>query len=189
MPTTSATRSPAKARTSAASKTRASNSAGTKAPARPRRPDAVTLLKADHAEVKKLFKAYQKLADNNAEAGERQAMAEQICTLLTVHAQIEEEIFYPAAREVLGDEADLVDEADVEHASAKDLVAQIQSGQPDDAHYNARVKVLGEYIEHHVQEEEGEMFSKVKDAGLDTKAVGQQLAERKEELMASARRS
>jgi hemerythrin superfamily protein len=157
------------------------------APARPRRPDAVTLLKADHAEVKKLFKAYQKLVNKDADAGERQATAEQICMLLTVHAQIEEEIFYPAAREVLGDEVDLVDEADVEHASAKDLIAQIQSGQPDDDHYDARVKVLGEYIEHHVQEEEGEMFPKVKDAGLDTKAVGQQLAERKEELMATAK--
>jgi hemerythrin superfamily protein len=149
-----------------------------------RRPDAVTLLKADHAEVKKCFKAYQKLVDKDADGGERQALAEQICLLLTVHAQIEEEIFYPAAREVLGEEVDLVDEADVEHASAKDLIAQIQSMQPDDDHYDAKVKVLGEYIDHHVEEEQNEMFPKVKEAGMDTKAVGQQLSERKDELMA-----
>jgi len=155
-----------------------------KTAARGRRPDAVTLLKADHAEVKKCFKAYQKLVDKDADGGERQAMAEQICLLLTVHAQIEEEIFYPAAREVLGEAVDLVDEADVEHASAKDLIAQIQSMQPDDDHYDAKVKVLGEYIDHHVQEEQDEMFPKVKDAGMDTKAVGQQLSERKDELMA-----
>lgn len=157
--------------------------AGSKPAARGRRPDAVTLLKADHAEVKKCFKAYQKLVDKQANGGERQAMAEQICLLLTVHAQIEEEIFYPAAREVL-DETDLVDEADVEHASAKDLIAQIQSMQPDDDHYDAKVKVLGEYIDHHVEEEQNEMFPKVKEAGMDTKAVGQQLSDRKEELMA-----
>ena len=149
-----------------------------------RRPDAVTLLKADHAEVKKCFKAYQKLVDKEADGSERQAMAEQICLLLTVHAQIEEEIFYPAAREVLGDEVDLVDEADVEHASAKDLIAQIQSMQPQDDHYDAKVKVLGEYIDHHVEEEQNELFPKVKDAGMDTKAVGQQLSDRKDELMA-----
>lgn len=160
--------------------------AGGAVSARPRRPDALTLLKADHAEVKKLFKAYNKLADKDAEATERQALAEQICKMLTVHAQIEEEIFYPAAREVLGDEADLVDEADVEHASAKDLIAQIQSGKPDEDHYNAKVKVLGEYIDHHVQEEESEMFPKVKEAGLDTKSVGQQLSDRKQDLLTTA---
>lgn len=187
MSTSSTSRSSAKPGASNAAAPKTTASSGSTTPARPRRPDAVTLLKADHSEVKKLFKAYQKLVNKDADAGERQAAAEQICMLLTVHAQIEEEIFYPAAREVLGDEVDLVDEADVEHASAKDLIAQIQSGQPDDDHYDARVKVLGEYIEHHVQEEEGEMFPKVKDAGLDTKAVGQQLAERKEELMATAK--
>src|SRR5207344_2725761 len=90
-------------------------------------PDAIALLKADHAEVKKCFQSYQKLVDAQADASERQALAEQICLLLTVHATVEEEIFYPAARELLGEDADLVDEADVEHASAKELIAQIQS--------------------------------------------------------------
>lgn len=169
--------------TSAKSKPANAKAAGRPA-ARGRRPDAVTLLKADHAEVKKCFKAYQKLVDQDADGSERQAMAEQICLMLSVHAQIEEEIFYPAAREVLGEEVDLVDEADVEHASAKDLIAQIQAMQPDQDHYDAKVKVLGEYIDHHVEEEQNEMFPKIKAAGLDTKAVGQQLSDRKEELMA-----
>ena len=146
-------------------------------------PDAITLLKADHSEVAACFKAYQKLVDSEADADERQELAQQICSMLTVHAQIEEEIFYPAARELL-DEDDLLDEADVEHACAKDLIAQIQGMSPDDDHYDAKVKVLGEYIDHHVQEEQDEMFPKVKKAGLDTKAIGEELALRKEELMA-----
>ena len=146
--------------------------------------DAIALLKNDHAEVKKLFTAYQKLADKEADGGQRQPLAEQICMMLTVHATIEEEIFYPKAREVLPEgELDLVDEADVEHASAKDLIAQIQSMGPDDDLYDAKVKVLGEYIDHHVKEEQDELFPKVKQAGMDTKAVGEALAARKEELM------
>lgn len=104
--------------------------------------------------------------------------------MLTVHAQIEEEVFYPAARQVL-DEPDLVDEADVEHASAKDLIAQIEASDPSDDHYDAKVKVLGEYINHHVEEEEKELFKAVKKAGLDTRQVGEELAARKEELMPS----
>jgi hemerythrin superfamily protein len=186
MPTSSAAKRPTKPTSANAGASDAAPPAAARAPARTRRPDALALLKADHAEVKKLFKAYQKLADKNAEASDRQALAEQICTMLTVHAQIEEELFYPAARDVLGDDIDLVDEADVEHGSAKDPIAQIQSGPPDEGHYNAKVKVLGEYINHHVQEEENEMFPAVKEAGLDTRAVGQQLSERKEALMASS---
>jgi hemerythrin superfamily protein len=150
---------------------------------RAKKTDAIALLKADHAEVKKCFKEYQKLVDAEADSDQRQELAEQICMLLTVHATIEEEIFYPAAREVLGEDADLVDEADVEHASAKDLIAQIQGMDPDDDLYDAKVKVLGEYIDHHVKEEQDEMFPKVKEAGLDTKALGEQLQSRKEELM------
>ncbi len=147
--------------------------------------DAVTLLKSDHKEVKQCFKDYQKLVDKDADGSDRQALAEKICTLLTVHATIEEEIFYPAAREVLSeDDLDLVDEADVEHASAKDLIAQIEAMGPDDNLYNAKVKVLGEYIDHHVEEEQEEMFPKVKSAGMDTKAIGAELMARKEELMA-----
>ncbi len=144
--------------------------------------DATILLERDHNDVKKLFKQYEKLADDEADGEERQALAQQICTMLTVHATIEEEIFYPAAREAEVEE-DLLDEAEVEHASAKDLIAQIQSMSPDDELYDAKVIVLGEYVEHHVQEEEGEMFPKCRRAGMDLAGLATALAERKAELM------
>jgi hemerythrin superfamily protein len=147
--------------------------------------DATALLERDHAEVKKLFKQYEKLADAEAEGGERQALAEQICMMLTVHATIEEEIFYPAAREAEVD-ADLLDEAEVEHASAKALIAQIEAMGPDAELYDAKVTVLGEYINHHVQEEEGEMFPKCRRAKMDLAGLATALAERKAELMAEA---
>ncbi|HEV7577738.1 MAG TPA: hemerythrin domain-containing protein [Caldimonas sp.] len=153
------------------------------ATARAAKTDATLLLQRDHSDVKKLFKQYEKLADAEAEGEERQALATQICTMLTVHATIEEEIFYPAAREAQVD-ADLLDEAEVEHASAKDLIAQIESMSPDDDLYDAKVTVLGEYIDHHVQEEEGEMFPKCRRARMDLAGLAEQLAERKAELMA-----
>ena len=146
--------------------------------------DAIDMLTTDHKAVKALFKQYDKLAESGADGDERQAIARQICRMLTAHATVEEELFYPAAREVLGDDADLVDEADVEHATAKDLIAQIEDASPDEELYDAKVKVLGEYIDHHVKEEEGEMFPKVKKAKLDTKSLGEEMAVRKEELMA-----
>lgn len=105
-----------------------------------------------------------------------------ICAELTAHATAEEEIFYPAARAAI-DKVELIDEADIEHASAKDLIAQIEASSPADDHYDAKVKVLGEYIDHHVQEEEGEMFPKVRRAKVDTVALGEQIAARKEEIM------
>jgi len=145
--------------------------------------DATALLARDHAEVKKLFKQYEKLADAEAEGEERQALAERICAMLTVHATIEEEIFYPAAREA-DVEDDLLDEAEVEHASAKELIAQIQGMEPDDDLYDAKVTVLGEYVEHHVQEEEGEMFPKCRRAKMDLAGLAASLAERKAELIA-----
>jgi len=147
-------------------------------------PDAIKLLTTDHKEVKALFKQYDELVENEAGDDEKQALAEEICQMLTVHATVEEELFYPAARDALGEDEDLVDEADIEHASAKELIAQIQGSSPDDAHYDARVKVLGEYIDHHVKEEEGEMFPKVKKAKLDVAALGAEIAIRKEQLMA-----
>jgi hemerythrin superfamily protein len=148
-------------------------------------PDAIELLSADHKEVKTLFKQYDKLVESDGSEDEKQALAEQICQMLTVHATIEEEVFYPAAREVLGEDQDLVDEADIEHASAKELIAQIQSSSPEEDHFDARVKVLGEYIDHHVKEEEGQMFPKAKKAGLDAAALGTELSARKEELIAA----
>ena len=144
--------------------------------------DAVSLLEADHKEVKTLFKAYQKLVDADATDDEKQAVAEEICNALTVHATIEEELLYPAARDVLKED-DLVDEATVEHASAKDLIAQIQGMDPSDSLYDAKVKVLGEYIDHHVKEEENEMFPKLRKSELDLAALGTDLQARKDELM------
>jgi hemerythrin superfamily protein len=146
--------------------------------------DVIKLLSADHKEVKALFKEYEKLVEQEADGDEKQALAEEICLMLTVHATVEEELFYPAAREALGEEEDLIDEAAVEHASAKELIAQIQDSSPDEELYDAKVKVLGEYIDHHVKEEEGEIFPKAKKAGLDTAAIGEQVASRKQELMA-----
>jgi hemerythrin-like domain-containing protein len=145
--------------------------------------DAVKLLVTDHKEVKALFKAYEKLVKDQANGDEKQAIAHKICTLLTVHATIEEEIFYPAARDALP-EADLVDEATVEHATAKDLIAQIESMSPGDDLYDAKVKVLNEYIDHHVKEEETELFPKVQKTKVDLDELGSELSSRKEELLA-----
>ncbi len=147
------------------------------------RNDATVLLQRDHAEVKKLFNQYGKLMKKDAAAKERKAVADQICLLLTVHAQIEEEIFYPAARSA-GVEADLMDEADVEHAVAKDLMGYIESMKPGDAHYDAKVVVLGEYVTHHVEEEEDEMFKKCRRAKMDLAGLASQLSDRKQALMA-----
>ena len=147
--------------------------------------DACDLLDADHKAVKKMFKEYEELAGSRARNATqmKKELATQICQELTVHAQIEEEIFYPALREVLKD-TDLLDEAAVEHQSAKDLIAQIQAaGDPDDM-FDAKVKVLGEYIDHHVKEERGEIFPKARSARkLDLMGMREQLETRKEELM------
>jgi hemerythrin superfamily protein len=149
------------------------------------RPDATTLLAKDHKDVKALFKRYEKMAKAEAGGSERQELAEQICQMLTVHATIEEEIFYPAVREADVDE-DLLDEAEVEHASAKDLIGQIQSMQPDDDLYDAKVTVLGEYINHHVEEEEGQMFPKARRAKVDLAGLAEQLKQRKQALMSES---
>ena len=143
--------------------------------------EAIAQLTADHARVKKIFKQYERLAEADAPDKQKQELATMICAELTVHATAEEEIFYPAAREAI-EKVELIDEADIEHASAKDLIAQIEGSSPSDDHYDAKVKVLGEYIDHHVQEEENEMFPKVRRAKVDTVALGEQIAARKEEL-------
>ena len=153
------------------------------ATAKPAAQDAIKLLTADHKEVKDLFDQYQKLVDADAKDADKEALAQKICTMLTVHATVEEELFYPAAREVLGKDEDLVDEAAVEHTSAKDLIAQIEASTPDEPLYDAKVKVLGEYIEHHVKEEEGEMFPKMKKSKVDLDTLGADIAVRKTQLM------
>lgn len=141
--------------------------------------DAIKLLKDDHKEVKTYFKQYETLEDD----AERRALADKICTALTVHATVEEEIFYPAVREAIDDD-DLLDEAEVEHASAKQLIAEIQAMDVNDRLFDAKVTVLGEYIDHHVEEEETEMFPETRESDLDLKALGAQMAERKAALMA-----
>ena len=144
-------------------------------------PDAIALLKADHRKVEELFEKFE--AAKGASAKER--LAKQICTELTVHTIIEEEIFYPACKGKAED--DLLDESYVEHDGAKVLIAEIEAGGPDEEFYDAKVKVLSEEIEHHVQEEEkpGEgLFAQARKAGLDMDALGQQMAARKEELLA-----
>jgi hemerythrin superfamily protein len=144
--------------------------------------DAIKLLTEDHKEVRKLFDEYRKLSEKQAPADERQALATRICGMLTVHTTIEEELFYPLAREALGKEADLIDEATVEHASAKDLIAQIEGSSPDESLYDAKVTVLGEYIQHHVKEEEGEIFPKLRKTELDLAVLGTEMAQRKQAL-------
>jgi hemerythrin superfamily protein len=144
--------------------------------------EAIAQLTADHARVKKMFKQYDRLAKAEASDKQKQELAAMICAELTAHATAEEEIFYPAARAAI-DKVELVDEADIEHASAKDLIAQIEGSSPSDDHYDAKVKVLGEYIDHHVQEEQNEMFPKVRRAKVDTVALGEQIAARKEQIM------
>jgi len=149
-------------------------------------PDACTLLDADQRKVKKMFKDYEELTQSRAKSAteKKRALAQEICIELTVHAQVEEEIFYPAAREAIKD-TDLLDEAEVEHASAKDLIAQIQDADTIDDMFDAKVKVLGEYIDHHVKEERNELFPKARAAKkLDLVGMRAQIEARKEELMA-----
>jgi hemerythrin superfamily protein len=145
--------------------------------------DAIALLRADHKKVKALFKEFAKLKESEGSGAEKAALVKQICDALTVHAEIEEELFYPAVREAI-DAEDLMDEALVEHAGAKALIAQLQQMAPDDDLYDAKVTVLGEQIDHHVKEEEGDIFLKAKKAKLDTAELGVAMAERKEALMA-----
>jgi hypothetical protein len=139
--------------------------------------DAIALLKADHRKVEELFEKYETSRSKKAE------IAKQICLELTVHTMIEEEIFYPACKEAV--EEDNLDEAQVEHDGAKVLIAELEEGSPDDAYYDAKVKVLSEEIKHHVKEEEkpGGIFSQLKESDVDLKALGEQIAARKEELL------
>ncbi len=147
--------------------------------------DALTLLKKDHREVSKLFREYKRLAKKDAPAREKSALVRKICDELTLHAQLEEELFYPVLRDAFKNEL-LVDEAAVEHAVVKDLIAQLESMKPSDALYDAKVIVLSDLVDHHVQEEQDEIFPKVRKARIDTKAMGEEIMARKEALMTPA---
>jgi hypothetical protein len=143
--------------------------------------DAIALLKADHRKVEELFASFE----SATAAAKKQRLAEQICMELTIHTRIEEDVFYPACEGAV--EEDLLREAYVEHDEAKVLIAEIEAGGPDDKFYDAKVKVLCEMIEHHVEEEEKRvegMFSQARRAGLDMEALGDRMAAEKARLMA-----
>ena len=142
--------------------------------------DPIAILTNDHNQVKELFKKFARLheAEDDKAAGQ---IAEQICNELTVHTTIEEEIFYPAVRRAI-DDNDLMNEAEIEHASTNDLVEQIESMQSSDERYAAAVTVLGEYVNHHIREEQEEMFPLAKQANLDSESLSQEMLARKQEL-------
>jgi hemerythrin superfamily protein len=139
--------------------------------------DALAMLMADHKKVKKLFSDFDKIKEEGSD-DDKSAIVEQICSELKIHAQLEEEIFYPAVRKAIDDE-DLMDEALVEHAGAKDLIAELEDASPDDDLYDAKVTVLGEQINHHVKEEEGEMFPQATKAKVNTESLGAAMFKRK----------
>jgi len=148
-------------------------------------PDACTLLDADHKAVKKMFKAYEELTQSKARdvAQKKLELAHEICQELTVHAAIEEDIFYPALRDALK-ETEALAEAEVEHAGAKDLIAQIEAMEEADEMFDAKVKVLGEYIDHHIKEERNQIFPKARASRrLDLVAMRAELQSRKDALM------
>ncbi len=146
-------------------------------------PDAIDLLDADHLAVHALFESYRELVRTGATALQRRALAEEICMELTIHAKLEEELFYPAVREALDDE-DIVEEAEEQHGSLRDFVGQILATPPEDELHDAKVKVLGEYVERHVRIEREHVFNRVLAARIDMQALGRAIAVRKEELRA-----
>ena len=147
---------------------------------RSRASGAIEMLKSDHDKVKKAFKDFEKLEHDDTENARQ--IVETTCEDLKVHTTLEEEIFYPALREAMDDE-DLLNEAAVEHETAKMLIEQLENMGPDDPNYRATFTVLGEYVLHHVKEEEGEMFPEAKKSDLDFEALGERMRTRKEELV------
>ena len=165
---------------SRASSSRASGSRSTRSRNGSGRDDAIALLKADHREVEQFFSEFER---TNSDDRKRE-LAEQICQALRAHTTIEEELFYPAFLEAT-EETDIHHEAEIEHAGATHLIEEIESAGPEDDHFEARVTVLQEMIRHHVEEEEkrGGMFSKAQSSSMDLEALGQELKQRKLELM------
>ena len=146
-------------------------------------PDALALLRADHAKVKQLFREFDDLrgSDDDDDDERKAELVDEICYELTIHSMLEEEIFYPTLRAVC-DDNDMMDEADVEHAGARDLISQLEVMYPGDDHFDATVTVLGEEVAHHIEKEESEMFEAARAAGIDLDALGERLSARKEEL-------
>jgi hemerythrin-like domain-containing protein len=144
-------------------------------------PKALALLHADHQRVRNLFQDYHSLRGLDDEDERRAELVDDICYELTVHAMLEEEIFYPVVRSAIGDD-ELMDEADVEHAGLRELIGQLEVMYPGDDHFDATVSVLGEEVGHHVDKEEAEMFAAARRAGIDLERLGEQLAARRAEL-------
>jgi hypothetical protein len=146
-------------------------------------PDAIDLLDADHLAIHALFQSYRELVRTRAPALQRRALAEEICIELTIHAKLEEELFHPAVREALHDD-ELVDEAEGQHGSQRELVARILATPPEDALYDARVAVLAEYVERHVRQEREQVFNRALASRLDLHGLARSITVRKEELRA-----
>jgi hemerythrin superfamily protein len=146
-------------------------------------PDAIDLLDADHLLVHGLFASYRELVRTRAPALQRRALAEEICMELTIHARLEEELFYPAVREVLHDD-EVLDEAEDQHGSQREFVAQILTTSADDELYDAKVAVLAEYVERHVRSEREQVFNRALAARVDLQALGRAITVRREELRA-----
>jgi len=142
--------------------------------------DAIDLLKQDHERVEKAFKEFEKMDRQDTEAC--RGLIERVCEALTEHSTLEEEIFYPAVREAIDDD-DLMSEAAVEHETARMLIEQLQNMGPDDPNYFATFTVLGEYVRHHIKEEQGEMFPAARKAGLDLLALAERMQTRRDELL------
>lgn len=142
--------------------------------------DVLSLLAADHRNVTKMFEQFEKMKKDEDDDS-KQTLVERACAALTLHTRLEEEIFYPAAREML-QETDLLDEAEVEHATAKQLITELNAMQPGDELYEAKFTVLSEYVKHHIQEEEKQIFPKMKKADIDLEGLADELRHRKTEL-------
>lgn len=146
-------------------------------------PDAIDLLDADHLAVHAMLLSYRELVRMHAGALQRRALAEEICMELTIHARLEEELLYPALREALQDE-DLLDEAEDQHGSQREFIAQILASAPEDPLYDARVAALAEYVERHVRQEREQVFNRALASRLDLQSLARALVVRKEELRA-----
>lgn len=147
----------------------------------PGKPDALDLLKADHAKVRALFRQFEQLKGIDDQEERKAELADEICAELTMHATLEEEIFYPAVRSLV-DNDELIDEVEVEHASARDLISQLEVMYPGDDHYDATVAVLSDEMERHIDKEESIIFPAAKKAMLDMQHIGERLKERKDQL-------